>query len=291
VQDQLGPLHNITGAQMRAFMAVAESGGFSGAAEVLGVAQPTISKSVSALEAKVGPLFERRRGSSVRLNKAGEVLLDMAPLIIQRLVQLRRRLDAARGDTVVLRVCTGMYLHEPLRKLIAAYHRQQSLVKVRLERSSSRLRALQALRLGTVDAAFITHFSPPGGVAPEFVREGRVLLYDSASAVPSKQSQRPLILVASLELLVRGERDPILRQVAATFNDVLYAPSYEAALQMCLDGVGQTYVFAEDASEPVANGALRCIPTESIKCYRTCHVLGDDPLLLSFARTAMARLA
>jgi DNA-binding transcriptional LysR family regulator len=291
VADRLGALHNITGAQLRAFVVVAEAGGFSGAAEALGVAQPTISKSVSALEAKVGPLFERRRGSSVKLNKAGQVLLDMAPLIIQRFVQLRRRLDAARGDTVVLRVCTGVYLHEPLRRLIAGYHRQQSLVRVQLERSLSRLRALQALRLGTVDAAFITHFSPPTGVEPEFVHEGRVQLYDSPRAVASKGSQRPLILVASQELLVRGQPDPIISQVPGAFKDVLYAPTYDAAVRMCRDGVGRTYVFKEDAEEEVAKGALKPVPTESIKCYRTCHVLGDDPLLLSFARTAMARLA
>ena len=290
MHDQLGPLHNITGAQMRAFVAVAEAGGFSGAAEALGVAQPTISKSVRALEAKVGPLFERRRGSSVKLNKAGEVLLDMAPLLIQRLVQLRRRLDAARGGAVVLRVCTGIYLHGPLKKVIETYHRQQSLVRVQLERFPSRLRALQALRLGAVDAVFITHFSPPAGIAPEFVREARVLLYDSARAAASKQSKRPLILVASQELLVRGSPDPFVSQVPVRFDDVLYAPSYEAALRMCLDGVGQTYVFVEDADKDIAKGALRPVASEPIKCYRTCHVLGDDPLLVAFARTAMARL-
>src|SRR5919107_2896263 len=64
--------------QLRYFVAVAETRHFTQAAELLGVAQPTLSKQVHTLEASLGaPLFERIRGG-VTLTAAGETLLPLA---------------------------------------------------------------------------------------------------------------------------------------------------------------------------------------------------------------------
>ncbi|MCB2023027.1 MAG: LysR family transcriptional regulator [Burkholderiaceae bacterium] len=59
---------------LRVFLAVAECGSLSRAAEALGSSQPTLSRQVTALEAQTGSvLFERsRRG--VRLTEAGQAL-------------------------------------------------------------------------------------------------------------------------------------------------------------------------------------------------------------------------
>ena len=68
--------------QLRYFRAVAETRHFTQAAEVLGVAQPTLSKQVHTLEASLGaPLFDRVRGA-VTLTAAGETLLPLARRMI-----------------------------------------------------------------------------------------------------------------------------------------------------------------------------------------------------------------
>jgi DNA-binding transcriptional LysR family regulator len=291
MRGNLRTLHNVTGAQLQAFLAVAESGGFSAASEVLGVTQPTISKTVRTLEEKTGPLFERRRGSSIRLNRAGEVLREMAPLMIQRLIELRRRLDAARGQAVILRACTGEYLFAVLQRLIEDFHRQQPLVRVQLMRSPTRLGALQMLSLGSVDAVFITHFTRPDDVRPEYFRTGRIMLYDSAEAVASGARNRPMILVASAELVQRDEQRAFASQATHSSEGVIYAPSYAAALQMCAKGIGQAYLIEEDAAQEVARGAIRPIPTDTIDCYRACHIVGEDPLVLMFANAMLAGLS
>ena len=62
--------------QLRYFMAVAELGNMSKAAQALFVSQPNLSTSISRLEEEVGvPLFDRRRGKIV-LNQNGELLLE-----------------------------------------------------------------------------------------------------------------------------------------------------------------------------------------------------------------------
>jgi DNA-binding transcriptional LysR family regulator len=64
--------------QLRYFLAVVETRHFTQAADLLRVAQPTLSKQIHTLEASLGaPLFERVRGD-VSLTAAGETLLPMA---------------------------------------------------------------------------------------------------------------------------------------------------------------------------------------------------------------------
>src|SRR5919112_3537075 len=64
--------------QVRYFLAVVETRHFTQAADLLGVAQPTLSKQIHTLESTLGAaLFERIRGD-VTLTAAGETLLPLA---------------------------------------------------------------------------------------------------------------------------------------------------------------------------------------------------------------------
>jgi DNA-binding transcriptional LysR family regulator len=70
---------NITLRRFEVFVAVAESGGFAAAADRLGVAQPSVSAHISALEEEVGgALFERRRGRTPVLTELGQTFLGHA---------------------------------------------------------------------------------------------------------------------------------------------------------------------------------------------------------------------
>src|SRR3982751_5147687 len=86
--------------QLRYFLAVVETRHFTQAADLLGVAQPTLSKQIHTLEETLGaPLFERARGA-VALTAAGETLLPLARRMVadadaardavQEIVGLRR---------------------------------------------------------------------------------------------------------------------------------------------------------------------------------------------------------
>jgi len=63
---------------IRTFLAVAETGSFSGAARRLGSSQPTVGRQIAALEAAVGaPLFQRH-AQGMRLSDAGADLIAPA---------------------------------------------------------------------------------------------------------------------------------------------------------------------------------------------------------------------
>ena len=70
--------------QLRYFVAVADEGNFSRAAEKVRVAQPSLSQQIQKLEAEVGqPLFDRLPRTVV-LTEAGRCLLGPAPCRTRR---------------------------------------------------------------------------------------------------------------------------------------------------------------------------------------------------------------
>jgi DNA-binding transcriptional LysR family regulator len=86
---------------LRAFVAVAECGGFHRAAERLHLTQSTVSQQIKRLEIEAGrPLF-RRTTRAVALTDDGEMLLGDARRLLQLEEAARRRLTAPRLSGVV----------------------------------------------------------------------------------------------------------------------------------------------------------------------------------------------
>jgi DNA-binding transcriptional LysR family regulator len=67
---------------LRYFVAVADAGTFTQAAERMYIAQPTLSQQIRRLEEMVGTLLFRRRREGVRLTEAGMVLLEESRAVL-----------------------------------------------------------------------------------------------------------------------------------------------------------------------------------------------------------------
>lgn len=85
-------------AALKAFVAVAETGSFSRAAESVFLTQPAISKRISTLESELGtPLFDRV-GRKVQLTEAGHALLGRAHTILMEVEDARRSITNLTGQ-------------------------------------------------------------------------------------------------------------------------------------------------------------------------------------------------
>jgi len=95
---------------VRVFLAIAREGSMRAAGRALGLSQPTDARRLAALEADFGeqPLFDRLP-DGMRLNAAGEQLLDAAEDVERAMlaVERRRRAAAAPALSGVVRVATG----------------------------------------------------------------------------------------------------------------------------------------------------------------------------------------
>jgi len=83
---------------IRHFIAVAEHGNFTRAADVLHVSQPTLSQQIRQLEDTLGALLFDRSGRRARLTDTGEAWLRYARLALRDLGSGAR--DSRRGSAV-----------------------------------------------------------------------------------------------------------------------------------------------------------------------------------------------
>lgn len=83
--------------QIREFVQIAESGGISAAAKVLGIGQPTLSRHLAALEAQVGSPLVRRDTHTMSLTEAGRILLADARELLTLADRMGSRLRTDRG--------------------------------------------------------------------------------------------------------------------------------------------------------------------------------------------------
>ncbi|MFF2852501.1 LysR family transcriptional regulator [Streptomyces sp. NPDC058001] len=141
--------------QMEVVVAVAEEGGFTAAAQRLGVVQSAVSSTVRTLERELGtPLFDRTT-HRVSLTPAGEVFVPAARNALRAAEQARAAVDTVRGQLrgrVTVGTMQGVWadLHRPL----AALRAEHPGVVVRL-RQAAVTDIRQALRDGTVDLAVV----------------------------------------------------------------------------------------------------------------------------------------
>jgi DNA-binding transcriptional LysR family regulator len=83
--------------RLRVLREVARRGSFSAAAEALSFTQPAISRQIAALELEAGAQLVDRRARGVRLTPAGELLLEHADVILDRLAAAENQLEALAG--------------------------------------------------------------------------------------------------------------------------------------------------------------------------------------------------
>lgn len=81
--------------QLKAFVHAADTGSLSAAARSLGLAQPSLTRSIRQLELTVGSTLMKRGGSGVVLTEAGHSLLEHARQIID---EVRRAHDHVRQN-------------------------------------------------------------------------------------------------------------------------------------------------------------------------------------------------
>jgi LysR family hydrogen peroxide-inducible transcriptional activator len=153
--------------QLRYFVALAQTGNFSRAAEVCHVTQPSLSQQIKKLEEELEePLLVRRMNKSrTTLTEAGEILLSLAQRVLAEVEAAYRAMedlsDLTRGSITmgVIPTIAPYFLPE----LISAF--QDKYPQLRLELREDHTEALLAqLRAGDIHVAIL---SPP--VAGEFV--------------------------------------------------------------------------------------------------------------------------
>lgn len=140
-----------------AFVAVADTGSFSHAAERLKLTQPAVSKRIAALESSLGTRLFDRIGRSVSPTEAGRTLLPRAKQILGELADAVRCLNDI-GGTISGKLVIGTSHHVGLHRLppvLRAFARSHPGVELEIRFMDSE-RAHEAVAAGQLELAVVT---------------------------------------------------------------------------------------------------------------------------------------
>jgi DNA-binding transcriptional LysR family regulator len=84
--------------QLRALLAVVDAGTFTGAADILGITQASVSRSVATLERALGARVLQRTTREVSLTAVGAQVVGHARRVVEEVAAIRRAAEQGRGD-------------------------------------------------------------------------------------------------------------------------------------------------------------------------------------------------
>jgi DNA-binding transcriptional LysR family regulator len=210
--------------QLRYFIAVAEEGHITRAAERLGMQQPPLSLQLKAMERELDVQLLRRRPRGVELTDAGRALLADARAMcahLDRAIDSTRR--AARGEQG--RLCVALTSTTPFHPLvpraIRAFREACPMVSLTVEECLSN-ESIERLRNESIDAAFI-----------------RISLSDPTELSVHALLEEPMVAaLPGSHPLARGEREAaITMKQLADETFILYGPPgtgmYDATIAAC----------------------------------------------------------
>ena len=264
--------------QLTYFLAAAEHGSFSAAAESLLMAQPSLSEQIRRLEAELGvPLF-MRVGRGLELTEAGRLLRPHAERTLAEAQEARESVREVRdltGGTVGFGFF-GSAHHYLLGGLIQEFRLRHPHVRVRAIGQNS-AEVADAVRDGQLEAGLVVLPVDDRGldVRPTVTDE---MLYVSANPKRTREKMTIERLAAAPLILYDArwaQQDPSRRQLRerAQRAGVVIEPQIEVE-------------FVTAALELVARGMGDSVSTRAVLVARNfdLHTVGfDPPLMETFA--------
>ncbi|QND51173.1 LysR family transcriptional regulator [Phyllobacterium sp. 628] len=244
--------------RLRAFVALAEEGHVTRAAERLGMQQPPLTRLLQGLEAELSVLLMHRLPRGVRPTEAGKVLLDEARLILARADGVADRVHrAARGEegSLAIGFTSSAALHPFVPKVLRAFRESLPGVEVSLEEAGT-AELVEGLVHERLDAAFVR--SPvgrtPGLRIDALLEEPMLVALPVGHRLAKKAASRLLLTELAMEpfILYRRTAGPGLydtivmacREAGFSPRVTQEAPRLTATLSLVAAGFGISLVPA-----------------------------------------------
>jgi DNA-binding transcriptional LysR family regulator len=261
--------------QLRTFVAIAETGSFTRAADVVYKTQSAVSMQMRRLEERIGKPIFARDGRNSRLTEEGERLLGYA----RRMVRLSEETLAAFDETELqgtVRLGTpDDYADRFLPEILARFARSNPRVEVSVICEPS-LTLMELARTGDIDLSIVTAC----GEANTSVVRQEPLLWVSSQAHGIEQEEVLPMALAKAPCIWRSAALDGLASVGRKYR-ILYTSGNSTAISAAvLAGLAVT-VFPESALRP---GMRVLSETEGFPRLPICEI----GIIRSWARPASA---
>lgn len=245
----------------RAFLAAAECGSITRAAEELYVSQPALSQTIRQLEAALHCALFRRTPKGVILTAEGRALLPFAREGIARLKRGEGRVRALTSleDGEITVGASDMTLEFFLLPRLEEFHRLHPGVRVTITNGPTP-ETLRRLDVGSIDFGVVSEPADfPGAIPLREIEDIFVARPDDAAAEPlspAALAARPLVLL---------EKDTSTRRYVDAYfaeNGLRPVPAFELAtssliVQFARRGLGVGCVVRDFAEAALREGAVQ----------------------------------
>jgi DNA-binding transcriptional LysR family regulator len=238
--------------QLEYFLAAYRHGSFSGAAQELRMAQPSLSEQVRRLEAELGVALFARVGRGLAPTEAGETLRPHAERTLAEA-------EAARESVVAVRELRGGIAtfgtwstarYYPGTDMVAEFRRRHPGVRVRLVGQNSS-EVVEAVRAGDLEAGMVALPIDDRGLDVQPIMEDEIV-YVSIEPQRVRRTMTIERLAAAPLILADasyGDDDPTRRHFAelaqragVTIEPQIDVEDVEGAIELAARGLGDTVV-------------------------------------------------
>ncbi|WP_204114966.1 LysR substrate-binding domain-containing protein [Shimia biformata] len=248
--------------QLKAFHNVATLGGFSRAAEAMGLTQPAISEQVKTLETENDVLLFARKGRQIALTAAGEDLFLLTKRYFETEAQIAEYLSAwGHAVSGELRIVADSAQH--VTDLLAAFRARHPEVRITL-RAGNTEDVLEELRNYNAEIGVVGSLPQARDLTAMAIGSSPITGFARRGLVAGGAAGMTLAEFAQYPLIFREEKSRTRQQVADAAQDlgVTLAPSIvaegrEAVRAIVLAGSGIGFVSEAEFS---ADDRLEKIP-------------------------------
>jgi DNA-binding transcriptional LysR family regulator len=284
--------------QLEVFLAVAQEGGFSRAAEKLYRTQSAVSQAIRKLESEIGePLFDRSTRDGM-LTDAGQVLREYA----ERLLNLRESAREALGELRELQkgklvIGANEFTALYLLRVLAEFQRLHPAIRVVVQRS-----------LGSHIPDDVRRHNSEFGVLtydPQDPELASVVVY-SDELIFVVPPQHPLAHESRVSIRQLGAESFVAHIVSSPYREkVIQAfekhktplhmgvelPTLQAIKRFVAMGNGVAFLPEISVEDEIARGELVRIPVEELRVHRKLRLIYRKSAALSHAGKAFLKVA
>ncbi len=251
--------------QIKAFVAIAETGTFTAGAARVHVTQAAISMQIRQLETETGAQLFVRAPRKIILTEAGEKLLERAYVILREhdaaLEELAALTGAHRGRLRIGTASSGIS-GTPLPQMLRELKQQHAGVEASVVSGTSE-QLVQQILSGELDVAFVSLPVEARGIQTELLSEDSLVAIASPRHKLARQKVVSAYALAG-EKLILGERGGNTRRLLDQFfSQAGVSPKVKMELsrlaaikRMVEEDMGVGIVPLQSVTEEVAKGTL-----------------------------------
>lgn len=275
--------------QLRIIKAIASEKSFTGAAEILFISQPSLSKQVKILENQLGILLVNREGKKISLTEAGKIFLQYSERVLALCEESCRALNdlknGDRGNLIVGASQTiGTYL---MPRILALFAQDYPQINLAVHVDSTRIIAKNVVDR-EIDIAVV------GGDIPEglkksltiesFVEDELTLIIPKSHPFSIKNKKyinksdlyHLNFITLNSNSTIRKFIDNILLQnniETKQFNVIMQLNSIEAIKTAVSLGLGAAFVSSSAIEKEIKLQTIEIIHIKNIKITRTLSII------------------